>query len=133
MLPYEAERARLERGVASDMGASGAGRSTLGDLRPRPPIAEPVWQRYGAVAVVDRGVQVIGDDPSAVYRLCKLLEGPEVAPSSLHLHADVVAESEAQLREKSHTALEWIVRGELYQVSLAHRLCSRSKVPVSSS
>jgi len=122
VLPYEAERARLERGG-----------SALKDSRPRASIEVPTWLRYGAVAVIGRDVTVVGDDPLAVQSLVARLEGPDPSPGSVHLSAQPAAHFERDHEARIREALGLIRQGEIYQVNLAHCLrfaCSGSNLEV---
>jgi anthranilate/para-aminobenzoate synthase component I len=83
------------------------------------------WWRYGAVAVVDGGVTVIGDDAAAVERLadalrreprqlsCQLSRFEPAEPDSVHL---------AHIRR----ILGLISEGSLYQVNLARCFVGRA-------
>lgn len=112
VLPYEAERKRLERpGFVPE------------EARPAPPVCEPLWVRYGAVVVVDRTVTVVGDDPVAVAELARVvLEAPECCAGDVRLVHLPDLRAEQQHRERIEAALELIRCGDIYQVNLAHRL-----------
>ncbi len=112
VLPYEA--LRVER----------PGRVAAGPERPPPHLSEPVWHRYAALAVVERGVvSVVGDDAAAVEALAARLEqaGPRGEPAkALRVELDAPEPREHHVA-RIRAALELIGRGELYQVNLARR------------
>jgi anthranilate/para-aminobenzoate synthase component I len=111
VLPYEAERARLERAswVAPDE-------------RPLPLLAEPAWWRYAAVAVVDTRVTLVGDDPVAIGALKRHLESGVIAGIESVIRPITVPDSEPSHRVRIESALERIRAGDIYQINLARRL-----------
>ncbi|HSC86098.1 MAG TPA: anthranilate synthase component I family protein [Polyangiaceae bacterium] len=107
LLPYEAFR-ELE----------GSGRQ---EEREAPLLERPSWRRYAAVAVHERGeLRVEGEDAAAVERLVGTL-GAAVRgsrpPASLRFAAR--PEPGGAHAERVRRALDWIARGQLYQVNLA--------------
>ncbi|HLV22567.1 MAG TPA: anthranilate synthase component I family protein [Polyangiaceae bacterium] len=108
LLPYEATRAIERR------------RGAAPDRRPEPDLCAPLWLRYGAVLRIDREVEIIGDDPSAVARL-EALARRQRGPAPLQLTWRAPPEADARHEERIERALELIAAGELYQVNLARR------------
>jgi anthranilate/para-aminobenzoate synthase component I len=111
VLPYEAERARLERSAGE-----------LVDTRPAAMLASPVWLRYPAVAVIDREVTVVGDDLVAVDQLAQRLKGPDIPPGVVRLRGRPEPGFERHHEARIREALHLIRAGEIYQVNVAHRL-----------
>jgi anthranilate/para-aminobenzoate synthase component I len=107
LVPYEAMREGLERNHR--------------DGRPVPRICRPRWKRYDAVIRVDHltgDVAIEADDVAASERLLRAARGAarEVVleahePEPARVHAERIA-----------AALEYIARGDVYQVNLARRL-----------
>lgn len=108
VLPYEAERARLERPTWS-----------AAELRPSPMLGRVRWLRYPAVAVISDRVTVVGDAPWAVRRLIDRLRAEP--RHALECEAQRLAEpdDEEQHRARVLRALEHIAAGDVYQVNLA--------------
>lgn len=116
LLPYEAQRSRLERP-----------RFSASDERPPPLISECVWYRFGAVAVITDRVTVVGDDVAAVDDLCARLSRPTPAPVAVRLFrrfddAAVAARQAERHRFMVSRALELIRDGDVYEINLARRL-----------
>ncbi len=112
VLPYEAERSRLERPKY---------RRT--EDRAAPLVAERLWWRYAAVAVVGRRVTLVGESQRAVQELArKLGEAPHVASVAAAELQSRAAEGEALHRARIERALEHIAAGDVYQVNLARRI-----------
>jgi len=116
VLPYECGRA-LERPAWT----------RNPDRRPLPPIAAPIWRRYGSVVEIDPlsgSVRVVGDDARRVDALAReLASAPrEEGPRAVRLRAleddDPPSAHVARVRH----AQELIASGDLYQVNLARRL-----------
>lgn len=115
LLPYEAFR-----------GVEGPGRD---EHREAPLLSACRWRRYAAVAVEDAsGARVEGESVEAVERLVEALEGskPTVGENAsggdrVSLRAAGQPEPAEVHRVRVERALEWIARGELYQVNLARR------------
>jgi anthranilate/para-aminobenzoate synthase component I len=112
VLPYEDERARLERSAF-----------TPAETRPTPLIARAQWWRYPAVACIQEGrVSVVGDDPKAVRQLAECLTRGK--PCSLDARVELLEQNvdlEAH-RRRIVQAKERIFAGDLYEVNLARRL-----------
>ncbi len=94
------------------------------DERPAPWITGARWHRYDAVLRVDHAtghVVVEADDARAAERLLAALRRPprEAAPVSLRA---AEAGDEASHAARIRAALEYIARGDIYQVNLARRL-----------
>jgi anthranilate/para-aminobenzoate synthase component I len=111
VLPYEAQRQRLERQVLLAL-----------DERPPPLVRDNQWWRYPAVAVVDSKVTIAGDDRDAVDALRARLMGPPVPGAPPELHVRDMGGSDEQHRRCILRALEFIREGETYQINLARRL-----------
>ncbi len=133
VLPYEAERSRLERP-----------RYTTAETRPAPHHEVPEWWRYAAICVVDKTVRVVGDDRLAVRRLASkllsgaakggalscgrpLLRGPTLRDSQVAAagHARATGELELDIerhRARIQRALAHIYEGDIYEVNMARRL-----------
>ena len=133
ILPYEAERERLERGSW-----------TPEERRELPLISARCWYRYPLIVQIDRRVTVVGEEAASVRDLAKRLrvrldrhdtqdqvvavpvsgaKGREFDGSSLRpLHVE--RESyEARLHvERVQAALAYIRKGDIYQVNVARRL-----------
>ncbi len=112
VLPYEHERG-LERP-----------RYRRAEVRPEPMLTRPLWHRYDAVAVIGDRVQVVGESPAAVERLCELLAGPDrcdAARLEPVATRSELAEDARRHRDRIARALELIAAGDLYQVNLARR------------
>lgn len=119
LLPYEAQRGRLER------------RAFAGEeRRPLPIVSEVRWYRYPAVAVIDHRVTVVGENLTAVRALIdRLRHGSQVATQCT---AEPLPEPGAQEahRHRIAQALEHIAEGDVYQVNLAR--CVRLRIEGSS-
>jgi anthranilate/para-aminobenzoate synthase component I len=114
LLPYEARRSLERPGITRRQ-----------DRRATPHLPGPRWLRYGAVAVVDDRVLVVGDDSGAVRRLSDLLARPgRVGPATLELFDEV--EPAAWHEGRVRAALDLIAAGDLYQVNLARRFRLRA-------
>lgn len=120
VLPYEAQRHRLERP-----------RWSAPEARSAPLISNCFWYRYGAVAVIDDRVTVVGDEPAAVAELCARLSRGASSNSADALEArisrlgDADAHTEQQAarhRAIVARALELIRDGDVYEINLARRL-----------
>ncbi len=116
VLPYEAQRARLERP-----------RWSSADHREAPLVSECTWLRFGAVAVIDHAVTVVGDDVNAVAELCRRLS--TTASSRAAARITRVEAGAGDLREQAEhhraivgKALELIADGDIYEINLARRL-----------
>jgi anthranilate/para-aminobenzoate synthase component I len=111
LLPYEARRS-LERGGVPDP-------------RPAPQLVAPCWRRYGALLKITRKVEILSTDAEAMHELRQALHfglrrlSGDPPPPRLRLRepAEPGAEHVARIRR----ALEFIARGEIYQVNLARR------------
>ena len=79
ILPYEAFRT----GERSNC-------SILSDPRPKPLIVDPLWCRYGAVAVVTGAVTILADEPACVEQLSRRLasDPPEVEEAWFELQGN---------------------------------------------
>lgn len=122
VLPYEAQRARLERE-----------RWTKPDVRPAPLVAEQYWVRFAAVVVVTDRVYVVGDDEAAVedaVRRC-IGETTEAVVARLRRRDEegasrgesfALAAREARHRSMVEEAIRSIRAGDVYQINLARRL-----------
>ncbi len=109
LLPFEACR-ELERGTAS-----------RSDPRAMPLFSRCQWWRYGAVALIDDQVRVIGDDQASITRLCQRLSRPvPVRPVSIELLAE--QEPDDVHDQRVQAALVEIAAGNIYQVNLARCL-----------
>lgn len=113
VLPYEAQRARLERPSWSRP-----------DPRPAASCEAIEWSRYDAVAVIDHlagDVRVVADDEAAAERLSRALAAPPRAETryALSIEDDEPAEQHVA---RVRVLLERIFDGELYQANLARRL-----------
>jgi anthranilate/para-aminobenzoate synthase component I len=108
-VPYEATRA-LERRAR--------------ETRPAPRISAPRWKRYDAVARVDHvtgEVAVEADSAAACDRLFGALRRPARVPGSAVLRSRD-GEPPRRHAERVGAALDYIGRGDVYQVNLARRL-----------
>ncbi len=114
VLPYEAERSRLERP---------AYRRT--EDRAPPLVDRRRWWRYPAVAVVGRRVTIVGESQSAALSLLARLSD-ETSPDANGTNAAVQVQDSVQEelahRARVERALEHIRAGDIYQVNLARRL-----------
>lgn len=112
-VPYEAMRA-IER--------------AQNDTRPRPSICEPRWNRYDAVIRVDHWtgeVAIEADDGPAADRLYRAASRTPSEPRAANLSLlDEGSHREHEARVAA--ALEYIARGDVYQVNLARRLRFRA-------
>jgi len=110
-LPYEAVRGRE--------------RDRTPDPRPAPGLLRPVWQRYDAVVRLDEseGPILLAEDEGAAGRLETALRSrrTQLSPAAAVLSWAGPPEPEAVHRERIAAALEFIARGQLYQVNLARR------------
>lgn len=111
VLPYEAQRARLERA-----------KYVLEERRPPPMFEENVWWRYPAVAVIDSRVTLVGDDYAAVEALRERLTAAPEQRTRPRLSPRDLGGSDVEHRARIERALEYIRDGEIYQVNLARRL-----------
>ncbi len=109
LLPYEAERGRLERPQWVPK-----------ESRPPPLLQQPQWLRYPAVAVVDRRVTLVGER-AAVLRLQAAFRAEPEVPLECRLKAQAT-EAPGLHVARVQRALELIAEGEIYQVNLARRL-----------
>ncbi len=113
VVPYEAQRARLERAAYVDA-----------ERRPEPLAARTEWRRYPAVVSIDHAtgeVLGIGTSHDAIDQLARALGGrlADVGP----IAGDVRdADLPAQHRARVERAIELIRAGDLYQVNVARRL-----------
>jgi anthranilate/para-aminobenzoate synthase component I len=110
VLPYEAERERMERPDWCEP-----------DLRPPALVAECRWWRYPAVAVIGRRVTIVGDDWAAVRRLKSLLESRVSIDLSFSISLRPGLDSESAHRRRIEAALGAIGQGEIYEINLARR------------
>jgi anthranilate/para-aminobenzoate synthase component I len=112
-VPYEAMRA-LERAT-----------SPRDDARPKPRLPTPHWNRYDAVIRVDHWtgeVAIEADTSAAAERLFRAASSARAsAPEAVTL-TPVDARSEGDHEARIAAALEYIARGDVYQVNLARRL-----------
>ncbi len=94
------------------------------DTRATPRITAPRWHRYDAVLRIDHltgEVAVEADDASAADRLLRAASHSARAPREVALAP--IDEEPARLHEaRIAAALEYIARGDIYQVNLARRL-----------
>jgi anthranilate/para-aminobenzoate synthase component I len=111
VLPYEAERARLERPGF-----------TAAEQRPAPLIERTWWWRYQAVAVIEKArVVVVGESEAAASALAHRLS--TAAPDSLSCELSVTGALDERAHEaRIRRALEHIHAGDVYAINLAHRL-----------
>lgn len=114
ILPYESERLRCE------------GSSAASDARSEPLVSSRLWCRYPAVAVVGRGVTLVGDDEQAVANLWRALRAPSAPVAAVEV-SGVEVESPQLHRRRIRTALDHIMAGDIYQVNLARRLRLRTR------
>jgi anthranilate/para-aminobenzoate synthase component I len=84
-------------------------------------VREPSWFRYGAVAVVDRDVRVVGDDRARVDELARRIRHAG-RPTEARVEPMTGTEPDAAHAARIARALELIAEGEIYQVNLARRL-----------
>lgn len=112
ILPYEAQRARMERPAFARP-----------ETRSAPHHETCRWWRYPAFVRIDRRVSIVGDDPSAVSELTKRLRarGEPAAPRARIRHAPEQEPGELH-RARIQAALELIRAGEIYQVNLSRRI-----------
>jgi anthranilate/para-aminobenzoate synthase component I len=109
LLPYECRRS-LER----------AGLARSPEDRAPPLLEHPLWLRYGAVACIAEDVRVVGDDPSAVAELARLVKR-DGRGGRVRVEARAHPEPDDTHRARISRALELILEGEIYQVNLARR------------
>lgn len=110
LLPYEAFR-NVER----------HDESRCPERRAAPMLVSPYWLRYGAVAVVDDRVRVIGDNAESVRALARRL-GENIAPPASHsFQLQLQSEDEIAHFNRIRKVLEHIRAGDVYQVNLARR------------
>jgi anthranilate/para-aminobenzoate synthase component I len=108
-VPYEALRAIERRGD---------------DTRPSPRIERPRWKRYDAVLCVDHrtgDVMIEADDLAASERLLRATRAKPVERRDVHLRP-LDGEPRARHPKRVAAALDYIARGDVYQVNLARRL-----------
>lgn len=108
LLPYESMRS-LERPAW-----------TQNDVRPAAHATEPLWYRYGAVAVITDRVLVVGDDPPSIGRLSSLLT-KRAARKPVFAEA-LPPEPDSVHRGRIERALALIHQGHIYEVNLARRI-----------
>jgi anthranilate/para-aminobenzoate synthase component I len=110
LLPYEAfrniERPNVTQGP---------------ERRATPLIVGPYWLRYGAVAVVDDRVRVIGDDAESVRSLARRLSEIGAPPANQSFQLQRQPDDETAHLNRIRRALEHIRSGDVYQVNLARR------------
>ncbi len=112
VVPYESLRSALERNSH--------------DTRPAPRVTTPRWHRYDAVLRVDHvtgEVSVEADDARAAD---KLVAAASRAPRA-RKEFSLTSQGDARDSSRDHearigAALEYIARGDVYQVNLARRL-----------
>lgn len=110
VIPYEALRG-IERRRGSD-------------ARPAPSIERPRWTRYDAVLRVDHrtgDVFVEADDVAASERLFRAARAKPTARGPLRVRPRE-GEPASRHRERVGAALDYIARGDVYQVNLARKL-----------
>jgi anthranilate/para-aminobenzoate synthase component I len=111
LLPYEARR-ELERAERPDP-------------RPDPELVRPLWRRYDCVFKITNEIEVIGDDAQVVAELAERvsrgLNGGERARRGVSVRLRQKPEPGAAHAERIRRALEYVRRGEIYQVNLARR------------
>ena len=86
--------------------------------------SRPRWKRYDAVLRVDHrtgDVFVEADDLAASERLLRAARGKPIAPREIQLRPRE-GEPASRHRERVAAALEYIARGDVYQVNLARKL-----------
>ncbi len=111
VVPYEAMRADLERASSRDS-------------RPAPRIQRPRWKRYDAVIRIDHAtgeVAIEADDLAASERLLRAAGKKPREPAEIRLRAREPEPARVHA-ERVAAALEYIARGDVYQVNLARRL-----------
>jgi len=111
LIPYEAVRG-IERVAISN------------DARAAPSITTPRWHRYDAVIRVDHvtgEVALEADDSAAAERLLRAASRSERDARPVTLEP-IAGESPRAHAERIAAALEYIARGDIYQVNLARRL-----------
>lgn len=123
VLPYEAQRARLERQ-----------RWSKPDLRPPPLLADQFWVRFAVVVVVTDRVYVIGDDEAVVDDTVRRCNGETPAAPTALLRRRATGDSapegvppdlaarEGRHRRMVEEAIRAIRAGDVYQINLARRL-----------
>ncbi|HEY2365523.1 MAG TPA: anthranilate synthase component I family protein [Polyangiaceae bacterium] len=94
------------------------------ETRSAPRIERPRWKRYDAVLRVDHrtgDVFVEADDLAASERLFRAARGKSIAPAEVRIRPRE-GEPASRHRERVAAALEYIARGDVYQVNLARKL-----------
>jgi len=94
------------------------------ETRPAPRIEQPRWKRYDAFLRIDHptgDVFVESDDFAAAERLLRAARAKPVERRDVRLRARE-GEPASRHRERVAAALEYIVRGDVYQVNLARKL-----------
>lgn len=110
LLPYEAFRDIERRDVTRGS-----------ERRATPMIVGPYWLRYGAVAVVDERVRIIGDDAESVKSLARRLSENSAPPANHNFQLQLQPDDETAHLNRIRRALEHIRAGDVYQVNLARR------------
>ncbi len=110
VLPYEAQRARMERPAWCEP-----------DRRPGPLLEHNRWWRYPAVAVIDRRVTLVGDDWPAVEHLKSLLESRVNHDLGFAISMLPQLDTDAEHSARIRAALSAIGQGEVYEINLARR------------
>lgn len=133
ILPYEAERARLERPAWS-----------VAERRAEPLFSRRHWWKYPAVAVVESvsnepgssgpsaaapRVILVGESAEALSRLHEALSSPELPSSEVAAETWGPGEPKHVHRERIERALAHIVEGDVYQVNLSRLLEVRLRGP----
>jgi anthranilate/para-aminobenzoate synthase component I len=112
VLPYESRRSLERRRYAPKP-----------DWRAPPWLSRPVWWRYSAVVEVSDRVEVLGEDSASAAQLAALLARP---PVRSRVACELMPPEAPELHvQRIERALDYIRRGELYQVNLARRQALR--------
>jgi anthranilate/para-aminobenzoate synthase component I len=99
-------------------------RSAAFDRRAEPLVSTTTWLRFPAVVRIDHAsgeVLLVGDSDRAIDRLAKAASHRAEAPEPPRLHVNDADPPERHLA-RVRRAIELILAGDLYQVSLARRL-----------
>ena len=121
-IPYEALRGIERRKSAPTSRRPAFGGSV--DTRAAPRIEEPRWKRYDAFLRVDHrtgDVFVEADDLAASERLLRAARAKPTERRDVRVRARE-GEPASRHRERIAAALEYIARGDVYQVNLARKL-----------